>query len=127
MKGNNKMNLKDILSKGKKVEDGKYKDVKLGLLKELQRVMGGSMADELRGMKKVTVASPDKEGLEAGLEKAKEMVDGEESEDSEKMVESEEIEDESEEEPVVAAEPTDVKKEIEMLEMKIAELKSKLG
>lgn len=51
----------------------------LKMLKEL--VMSSDdvgMMDKLNNMKKVTVASDSKEGLEAGLEKAKEVVENKE-------------------------------------------------
>lgn len=44
------------------------------VLSELMQSMDGMDTDKLQGMKKVTVAAPDKEGLEAGLSKAADLV-----------------------------------------------------
>lgn len=56
--------------------DPKYKDAKMSMLKALRDEMSGMMAGDLKsdGMKKVSVASDSKEGLESGLEKAHEML-----------------------------------------------------
>ncbi len=55
-----------------------HKEAKMGVLKDLHemasKLMKGNLDGHLEGMKKVTVASPDKEGLALGLEKAKEMM-----------------------------------------------------
>ncbi len=70
------------------------KDAKLSVLKELRKMASDMMGDDLKGgmMKKVTVASPTKEGLQHGLEKAEDMMDHnsdadmeEESEEGEPM------------------------------------------
>lgn len=57
--------------------DNMKKDAKLKALKELRTLMSSMMGDDVKNgmMKKVTVAAPDKEGLEQGLLKAKHMVD----------------------------------------------------
>jgi hypothetical protein len=61
--------------KGKDDElDPMYKDAKMGVLKDIHKMASDSMADDVKGMKKVTVASPDEEGLEKGLDKAKELL-----------------------------------------------------
>lgn len=74
----------------KKKKEGKeldpiYKDSKMSVLQELRDQMSGLMKDDLQGskMKKVEVAASDEEGLEEGLDKAKEMISGDESEESE--------------------------------------------
>lgn len=54
-----------------------YKDAKMGVLKALHKEMGDMMGEDMKGMKKVTVASPSEEGLEMGLEKAQELMEGE--------------------------------------------------
>lgn len=61
----------------KKAAEGKFlsedeKAAKLGVVKEIDDMMGEVMGDNL---KKVTVAADSKEGLEAGLEKAKEVIE----------------------------------------------------
>lgn len=72
------------------------KSAKLANLKELKSAMDGMLKDNLASgkMKKVEIASDSEEGLEHGLDKAKEML-GEESESEE------------EEEPA-ASEPSDL-------------------
>ena len=71
------MSLKDLLMK--KANAGKFlKDdeiaAKKAVLKEINGILGDEMGSKLKGLKKVTVASPTKEGLEAGLDKAKEAL-----------------------------------------------------
>jgi len=72
------------------------KQAKLDLLKDLRKMaMGmiseGSGEEMPEHMQKVMVAAKDKEGLEEGLEKAKDIVEGSESEmeDSEEEMEEE--------------------------------------
>lgn len=55
------------------------KKAKLSALGEANKMATGMMKDGLSGLKKVTVASDSKEGLEKGLEKAKDIVDEEDS------------------------------------------------
>lgn len=79
----------------KKAKDGKFlseedKAAKMEVLDGIKELMSDSMGKDLKGLKKVTVASPTEEGLKAGLEKADEVV-------SEKL-DSEESSDDSEEE-----------------------------
>lgn len=83
-------------SKQKSPMSGEYKEAKGSVLKELMKAMDGLMLDDVKGLKKVTVAAKDDEGLKAGLEKAEDMVEESlgESEDMESEDESE-----SEEEP----------------------------
>lgn len=70
--------LKDLLkSKQGKDMDPTYKDAKLDVLKQIRDLAAGEMGEDVKGLKKVTVAAPDSEGLEKGLEKAKDIVDGE--------------------------------------------------
>lgn len=68
---------------GAKKLDPEYKKVKMGLLKDLHGDMGKMLGEDFKGMKKVTVASPDSEGLAQGLDKAEEMLGMEESEEGE--------------------------------------------
>ena len=69
--------MKKLLDK-KKEDKGLMSDeeqsAKLAVLKGL-RSKDDSMVNKLKGMKKVSVMSDSSEGLEAGLEKAKEIVD----------------------------------------------------
>lgn len=48
---------------------------KMSVLKNLRGKSDASAADRLKGMKKVSVMSDSEEGLEQGLEKAKEIID----------------------------------------------------
>jgi len=132
--------LKKLIEKKRK--EGKEMDplekhAKMSNLHDLRKVMSGMMKDDLDhpGMKKVEVASPDAEGLSAGLDKAKELVgsddesaDGDESDD----VEGSEADDESapEAEPMLedeikheASEGELSDEEIEKLEMLLEKLK----
>ena len=68
--------LEKLMEKKKdgKALDPEYKKAKMSVLGSLHDEMKKMIGDDLHGLKKVTVASPDKEGLEEGLEKAKELV-----------------------------------------------------
>lgn len=73
------MNLKDMLG-SKKVINPAKKDAKMEMLKELRKAASEMMSDGIKGkLNKVTVAAKDAEGLEKGLDKAKELVSEEES------------------------------------------------
>lgn len=80
------MGLMDKLmeKKSSKPLDPMYKDAKMSMLHELRNAMSGEMKNDLenaKGMKKVTVAGTDPAAVAEGLDKAKEMVSGEGSED----------------------------------------------
>jgi hypothetical protein len=104
-----------------KAKEGKYlsesdKAAKMDVMKEMK-----GMADEYMGddVKKITVASDSKEGLEAGLEKAKEVVAKKgEAEDCESEMCDEEGYDHEMEEPEEskADKIARIKAELEMLE-----------
>lgn len=51
-----------------------YKSSKMAVLKALHDEMTKMMGGDLNGLKKVTVAAPDKAGLQEGLAKAKDMM-----------------------------------------------------
>lgn len=96
------------MKQGKKL-DPTEKEAKEHVLKTLMDDMSGMMSDKLKGLKKVTVAADSKEDLEKGLEKAKEIIEGEDEESSElspemaamapdEDLESEDSEEESEDE-----------------------------
>lgn len=117
--------FKELLMK--KAKEGKHADperLKAGsdVLKEL----GDMFKDRIKGnLKKVTVASDSPEGLKKGLEKAEEMLDSSHGgEEIEKEAEEEMEGDSGEYSPKHEA-SEDADKEIEELEKKIAELKSK--
>jgi len=78
---------------------------------------GDMMADDMKSMKKVTVAAPDQEGLEAGLEKAKDVVE-----------EMPEMEDESpEDEMMEVVESCETPEDIDKLIAKLNEKKLELA
>jgi hypothetical protein len=74
------MEMKEILGKKPKAKesDDMKKESKIKAIKEMRAaasdMMGGDIKDGIEGMKKVTVAAPDKESLAEGLDKAKEML-----------------------------------------------------
>lgn len=89
--------LKELLKK--KAQAGKYLkgdelDAKRSVVDEMEDIADSAMAGKMRGLKKVTVAAPDEESLEEGLEMAQEtvgemgdMMDGDMMEDEEGMSE----------------------------------------
>lgn len=50
------------------------KDAKMSVVEEMRKMAQEAMGDKLKGLKKVTVASNDPEGLEEGLDKAKDLI-----------------------------------------------------
>lgn len=64
---------------------------KMSVLKNLRGKSDSSAADKLKGMKKVSVMSDSEEGLEQGLEKAKEIVDSHPTEIQEPEMEHEKM------------------------------------
>lgn len=50
------------------------KDAKMSVVESLRDMAAKAMGDKLHGLKKVTVASDSKDGLEKGLEKAKDLL-----------------------------------------------------
>lgn len=132
--------FKELLAKkGKSQMDPMHKAVKLGMLDELKRAMEDGMAEDVKGLKKVSVASSSKEGLAEGLEKAKEMVGGSDDEsplesrdESDSMMkeaadEAEEMVSETEEEAPEMEEESEIHPgdRIAQLEKELAELKAK--
>lgn len=80
--------FKELLLKKKKegkVLSPEQAKSKMDVLQELMGLVDDSMGNKIKGLQKVTVAAPTKEGLEEGLEKAQEVIEGasEESEDEE--------------------------------------------
>lgn len=111
--------MKKMLDKKKKEGDPLKKQAKLSALKNLRSAMSGMMQGDLGDkMNKVTVAAPDKESLEAGLDKAKDVLDDMPSEDSDmEMEESPSMESE---------EPAMSEQEIDQMMQKLMEMKKKL-
>lgn len=106
--------LKDMLGKKPKTNDADVKEAKLTALKELKGMASGMLGGGLKEMmdapkKSVTVAADSEEGLEAGLDKAKEI-----------LPEMPEMEEESEDSEDMTLE------EVEAMERKIADMKKKL-
>lgn len=60
-----------------------FKSAKLGVLKGLHKDMGDLMKDDVKSLKKVTVAAPDAEGLKEGLKKAEDVVEEQAGEEGE--------------------------------------------
>ncbi len=63
----------------KKAKEGKEmsgneKEAKMSVVQALRDFAAGEMSKKMDGLKKVSVASDSKEGLEKGLDKAKEMI-----------------------------------------------------
>lgn len=100
------------------------KQAKMKALKEAHKSMSDLMAGDLKGMKKVTVASNSKEGLQEGLDKAEEVL-GEQDDDDMEMSEKEELKQDDLEDNQEESEPMDedeLNAEIE----KLLKLKEKL-
>lgn len=55
--------------------DDVEKEAKMGVLESLKRAAMDEMGDKLKGLKKVTVASNDEEGLKEGLSHAKDVIE----------------------------------------------------
>lgn len=74
---NDKM-MKMLMSKKKEGKDlsDTDKKSKLEALMGMKSMASDMMSDKLKGLKKVTVASNDPQGLKSGLDKAKEMIEG---------------------------------------------------
>ncbi len=60
--------------KGKKISPLEQK-AKMDVLSDLKGQASDMMGEKLGGIKKVSVAAPDKEGLKEGLEKAEELLE----------------------------------------------------
>lgn len=108
--------LKELLGAKKKL-DPIEKDAKLSAIKNMRKMAGDMMADDMKSMKKVTVAAPDQESLEAGLEKAKDVV-----EDMPEDMMEESPEDEMSEVVEACETPEDIDKLIAKLNEKKLEL-----
>jgi hypothetical protein len=115
--------MEEKAQKGKKMSDSE-KLAKISAVKDLESIASKMMGDKVSGLKKVSVAAPSPEGLEKGLEVAKNIVkkaeDTEESdsietqEDSEEVEATEEDSEESEEDKIARLE-----EELASLKMKM--------
>jgi len=69
------MDKMDKLKKKKSKEMSSVeKDAKMSVVESLRDMAAKAMGDKLHGLKKVTVASDSKQGLEKGLEKAQDLL-----------------------------------------------------
>lgn len=93
--------------KGKEMSPMEQK-VKRSLAQEMGEEAKDVIRSQMKGLKKVTVAAQDKEGLEEGLDKAKEIV--EEAPEMESHEEEEEME-----EPMTLSQIEEKMKELEAL------------
>lgn len=75
---NNFDKMMDKKKKGKKEDmSDTEKSAKMGVLEDLKNQASEEMGKRLKGLKKVTVASDSKEGLQAGLNKAEDILENE--------------------------------------------------
>lgn len=116
MEGFKELLLKKQKEQLKKPVDGDKLKAKAKVMKELSDLLSEDMGNDIKGLKKVTIASNSKEGLEEGIDKAKELLDAKKEDSSEEM-EEECSEDEQSEESM--------DEEIKKLEEKLLSLKSK--
>ncbi len=79
--------IQEIFANAKKLKPEEAK-AKAESLKEMMASLKEVMGKDLQGLKKVTVASDSDEGLEEGLEKAKEVLEAKESPEAPEMGES---------------------------------------
>lgn len=79
--------LMEALKKMKKNKSSKDKTVdhKLEVLQHLKEMAHQMMGEDLKGLKKVTVAAKDDNGLREGLEKAEELLGGKPEDDEDEM------------------------------------------
>lgn len=109
--------MKMLKSKKGKELSAPEKQAKMSVLKDLHEMASKAMGEKLQGLKKVTVASDSKEGLEKGLEKAQELVGGPGEESAEADEEAQEASEEASEGEAPEAEMSE-----EELDAKLAEL-----
>jgi hypothetical protein len=101
-------------------QDEKKMKAKASMAKELSDTLGGDIAEDMKGMSKVTVASDSEQGLKKGLEKAEEVLEDKmEPEESEDMEEKEDSEEES-------SDSEDLKSQIEELKRQLEDLKKRM-
>lgn len=117
--------------KGKKLSDVE-RDAKMSVVENLKQMASNMMSDKVKGLKKVTIASNDEDGLKEGLEKAEEIIDrdavnGSAEDMAEELVDNDEegSEDELEELDEVDDSEEDLDKKIAELMAKKEQLKKK--
>lgn len=104
--------FEEVLKKAKPLSDDGVK-AKAAMLKKMMEMVKGGVGEELKGLKKVTVASDSPEGIEAGLEKAKELI-AHETEETPAEEKSETVSEEKSEEEKIA----ELEKQLEELKAK---------
>lgn len=103
-------------------------EAKLKMLERMKKMatemMGGEMKNKLDGMKKVTVAAEDTEGLKEGLEKAEELVEKDPMEMmAEEMPGEEEMEESESEMDEEVLSPEEIEQKIKELQAKLQSVK----
>jgi len=75
--------LMEALKNKKKDLSDSERDAKMDVVKDLRKSAMDSMKDRLNGVKKVSVMSDSEEGLKEGLDKAEDIISGDESSEEE--------------------------------------------
>lgn len=91
------------------------KMAKMSVLNDLKNSMSEDKMDKLHGLKKVSIMSNSPEGLEQGLSKAKELVEGQEEGSPEEMEGMEESQEMSSPEEMSLEQLDEAIKKLEML------------
>ena len=117
--------LKEMMAKKDKENDPMKKEAKLKALKALKKMASDMESDDIKGIRKVTVAAPDKEGLEKGLEKAKEIVENPMEMAEESMDEDMEMEESEDMEEEGAEDLSSIEEQIKKLQAKKEQLLKK--
>ena len=111
------MKLLEKKKKEGKTLDGDKMSSKMKVLKELRGIADEELGKDIPSLKKIAVASPTKEGLEEGLEKASDIVEEAPLPDEES---------DEDEEPYAADGSEEYKQACEMAKMLSPEEKAKL-
>lgn len=94
--------------------DPKKLEAKASVVKDLMSSLKDLMANDIKGVKKVTVASDSPEGLKAGLNKAEDLIEKKDDLMPDEMEESDNAEEELDEERRIA----ELEKQLEELKAK---------
>lgn len=93
----NKMMEKMMKKKGAKEMDPMEKEAKFSVVDAMKQMAEQAMGEKVKGLKKVTVSSPNESGLKKGLDEAEKLISANQDEPKESS-EEEESEESSEEE-----------------------------
>lgn len=116
----------DFRRKGKPMSDNE-KSAKMSVVEAMRKMAEDQIGGKLKDLKKVTVASDSKDGLEKGLDKAKEMLDRHpEDEESQEQHDPEMEDHESETADEVASEPEMSEDELNEKLEELMKLKEKM-